>query len=122
MQARSIRQLSAVSALVLGAFACGPVDPDPVVETRTEELASPAETGTVELIAVQDARTQSPSENVNFDGSILWINTAGHQSFVAFDLTALRADAVIESAELRLYFNGNYAGLNTVDVGQVDGT
>src|SRR5687767_9309992 len=110
MSARSIRQLSSVSALVLSAFACGPVDPEPVLETETQEIAVTAEAGTVELFAVQDARTQSPSEEVNFDGGILWTNTAGHQSFVAFDLTELPADAVIESAELRLYFNGHYAG------------
>jgi hypothetical protein len=121
MSARSIRQLSVVSALVLGAFACGPVDSDPVVETHGQELSVTPQTGSVELLATQDARTQAPSEDVNFDGGILWTNTQAHQSFVAFDLTSLPADARIESAELRLYFNGHYAGVNTVDVGQVDG-
>jgi hypothetical protein len=61
MSARSIRQLSVVSALVLGAFACGPVDSEPTFETETLQLAGPMQTGTVELTAVQDARTQSGS-------------------------------------------------------------
>jgi hypothetical protein len=121
MSTRLIRQLSSVSALVLGSLACGPVDSEQPLETQTHELTTARQTGTVDLLATQDARTQAPSEDGNFDGPILWTNTQGHQSFVAFDLTTLPVDAIIESAELRLYFNGHYAGVNTVDVGQVEG-
>jgi hypothetical protein len=121
MPLRLIRQLSSVSALVLGLVACGPADSEPPLNTQLHELTAPRQTGSVELVATQDARTQAPSEDGSFDGTILWTNTQAHQSFVAFDLTALPVDAIIERAELRLYFNGHYAGSNSVDVGQVEG-
>jgi hypothetical protein len=76
----------------------------------------------VELEAIQDARTQSGSPDQNFPNGILWTNTVGHQSFVQFDLTALPPNARIDSAVLKLYFNGNYAlGPNDVQVGEVQG-
>jgi hypothetical protein len=122
MFARSIRKFSFVNAALLGAIACGPVDPAEDVATETAEVVSAArQTGVATLVATQDARTQSPSGDRNFGSGILWTNTVGHQVFVAFDMTELPADARIESAELRLYFNGNYAnGESTVEVGRVD--
>jgi hypothetical protein len=122
MFARSIRKLSFVNVALLGAIACGPVDPAEDPATQTVEAVSVArQTGVVTLLATQDARTQSPSGDQNFGSGILWTNTLGHQVFVEFDVTQLPADARIESAELKLYFNGNYArGENTVEVGRVD--
>jgi uncharacterized repeat protein (TIGR01451 family) len=122
MFARSIRTISLVNAALLGALACGPVDPAEEPAAQATEAASAArQTGVTTLLATQDARTQQASGDRNFPTGILWTNTLGHQSFVEFDMTELPADARIESAELELYFNGNYEnGENTVEVGRVD--
>jgi hypothetical protein len=121
MLTRPSRQITLVSLLALGLAACGsPVseaDFEPAVQSAAPLLAST----TVELIAVQDARTQHASPDQNFGSGILWTNTLGHQVFVQFDLNALPVNAVIQSAALKLYFNGHYAGPNDVQVGRVEG-
>jgi hypothetical protein len=124
MSARSIRKFSFVSAALLGALACGPVDPsvDPVEggATQSAEAASARQTGVTTLEAIQDTRVQ-PGPSTFGHGAILWTNAEAHVSYVQFDLSELPADARIESAELKLYFNGNYPGTNSVQVGQVEG-
>jgi hypothetical protein len=75
---------------------------------------------TTTLVATEDSRTQAGSADVNFGNGLLWTNTLGHISFVKFDLATLPVGAVIESAELRMGFTGNYDGDNTVELGMVD--
>jgi hypothetical protein len=101
--------------------ACGGTSPEGGVEAETAPIV--AATSTVELISSADARTQLASGDVNFGGgTIMWMNVPGaHQSFVRFDLGALPAGAIVESAELKLYFNGHYAGTNSAELGRVEG-
>jgi hypothetical protein len=124
MLARSTRRFSFISVGLLGALACGPVDPsvDSTEGTATEttEVAPARLTGVTTLEAIQDTRVQD-SELVFGNQIYLWTNAIGHVSFVQFDMNELPVDARIESAELRLYFNGNYSGPNDVQVGRVDG-
>jgi hypothetical protein len=82
-------------------------------------LAAPV---TVDLPAVADARTQGGSPDVNFGSGFLYVATLnGHLSFVAFDLLALPANAVIEAARLELDAPTLNDGPNNVEVGRVDG-
>lgn len=75
-----------------------------------------------ELSAVQDARTQAGAPNQNYGDGFLWTGTPnGHYAFVEFDLSVLPADAVIETAELRLDYVNVDAGAANVEVGRVDG-
>lgn len=116
-----ILQSSVALALLASSFAaCGGTSPQGEIEAETAPIVTTATT--VELVAVEDARTQLRSGDVNFGGDIkLWTNvTDAHYSFVKFDLAALPAGAVIESAELRLYFNTHYAGANTTELGRVE--
>jgi hypothetical protein len=123
MLARSIRKYSFVSAALLGALACGPVDPgmDPTegAATQSAEAASARRTGVTTLEAIQDTRVQPGGATFGY-AMTLWTNAAAHVNYVQFDLSELPADARIESAELKLHFNGNYAGTNSVQVGQVE--
>lgn len=80
-----------------------------------------AATASLELVAAQDARTQGGSPETNFGAGILWTNTASHHSFVQFDMLSVPTGVLIERAVLKLNFNGNYAGTNTVEVGNVAG-
>lgn len=124
MCARFIRKFSFLNATLLGALACGPVDPPGMSEegaaTQLSEALSARQTGVTTLQATQDTRVQ-PSELTFGDGMIVWTNATNHVSYVQFDLNELPADARIESAELKLYFNGNYPGTNSVQVGRTEG-
>ena len=117
--AQKLCLFTSLAALLLGA--CGGVSDAPNAESEGRQLA--VATSTVELTAIQDARTQAASGDVNFSSGILWINTeASHFSFVEFDTSVLPAGAQIESAELVLYFHGNYDGERTVELGRVEGS
>jgi hypothetical protein len=116
---KRVRSYGCVLAVLCTAgFGCSGADEG---EQLAETQAAIVQRVTSTLIATEDARTQSPSGDQNFGNGLLWTNTAGHISYVKFDLAALPAGAVIESAELRLSFTGNYAnGDNTVELGRVD--
>jgi hypothetical protein len=117
--AQNLCLFTSLAALLLGA--CGGVSDASNTQGTNRELA--AASSTVELVAIQDARTQAPSGDVNFGSGILWINTeSSHFSFVEFDVSVLPAGARIESAELVLHFHGNYDGERMVELGRVEGS
>jgi hypothetical protein len=115
---------SSIALGLLGSLfvACGGT-PQDEVHADTEAIVVPVPT-TVELIAVEDSRTQLASGDVNFGGDIkMWTNVPGsHRSYLRFDLSALPLGAVVQSAELKLYFNGHYAGANETELGRVEGS
>jgi plastocyanin len=74
---------------------------------------------TLELIAIDDARIQAGSPDVSFPGGFLYFITLnGHLVFTKFDLSALPANATVDSAELRLDFTGALTGPNDIEVGR----
>ena len=116
---------SSIALGLLGAVfvACGGTSPQDDVEGESSNIVLPAATTTVELVSIADARTQLGSPTVNFGGDIkTWTNVpAAHQSFFRFDLAMIPAGAIIESAEFKIHFNGNYAGSNNTELGRVEG-
>lgn len=76
-----------------------------------------------DLIVTADVRTQAGSPDTNFDGDFLrFISRDGHRAFARFDLLALPANAVIDSAELQLTFVSELVGPNDVEIGRANGT
>jgi hypothetical protein len=118
---RRAQNLFLFSSFVALLGACGGESDAPSAAGTNRELT--AATSTEELLAIQDARTQRASGDVNFGSGILWISTeSSHFSFVEFDTSVLPAGAQIQSAELVLRFHGNYDGERTVELGRVEGS
>jgi hypothetical protein len=106
---------------MLLAFGCSDAATDESATTGKTSQAATVTTTTTTLVAIEDARTQAGSPDVNFGGGFLWTATLGHHVFMKFDLSALPAGAVIESAQLVMNYTGNYDGENTVELGRVEG-
>jgi hypothetical protein len=114
---KRVRSYGCVLALSSAVFGCSGAEEG---EQATETRAAIVKKVTTTLVATEDSRTQAASGDRNFGNGLLWTNTLGHISFVKFDLATLPVGAVIESAELRMGFTGNYDGDNTVELGKVD--
>lgn len=114
---KSLIVFTSLAALTLSA--CGGEIESSTPNAAAQDLAQSS--STIELVAIQDSRTQLPSGDVNFGSAQLWINTqSSHFSFVEFDTSVLPTDAEIESAELVLHFTGHYDGDHAVEIGRVD--